>query len=153
MNTPTKTPSQIAEEARQTASDAIDTTRAYRFGPAEHALVTATLRDGAGSTLDRAFFFPQGLPASRRRDVGLEILGIEQHPEGGIVVSVSAQTFAQSVYFDADGYLVQDEYFHLAPGETRAIRLIPSQDGAKPATSVGILALNAWSGATLEIAR
>jgi ElaB/YqjD/DUF883 family membrane-anchored ribosome-binding protein len=29
MNTPVKTPSQLAEEARQTANDAIDTTRAY----------------------------------------------------------------------------------------------------------------------------
>ena len=29
MNTTTKTPSQLAEEARQTAHDAIDTTRAY----------------------------------------------------------------------------------------------------------------------------
>ena len=107
--------------------DFIDVSRAYRFGPAEHALVAATLRDAAGRTLDRAFFFPEGLPATRRRDVGLEILGIEKHPEGGIIVSVSAQTFAQSVYFDADGYLAEDEYFHLAPGETRAVRLIPSR--------------------------
>ena len=131
----------------------IDVSRTYRFGPAEHALVAATMRDGAGNTLDRAFFFPEGLPATRRRDVGLKILGIENEPDGGIIVSVSAQTFAQSVYFDADGYLIQDEYFHLAPGETRAIRLIPSQGGDKPATRVTALALNAWSGATHEIVR
>jgi len=29
MNTTTKTPAQLAEDARQTANDAIDTTRAY----------------------------------------------------------------------------------------------------------------------------
>ena len=131
----------------------IDISRAYRFGPAEHALVTATLRDTAGRTVNRAFFFPEGLPATRRRDVGLKIAGIEKHPEGGMMVSVSARTFAQSVHFDAEGYLPQDEYFHLAPGETWAVRLIPSQDGSAPATRISAIALNAWSVATSETVR
>jgi beta-mannosidase len=131
----------------------IDVTRAYRFGPAEHALVVATLRDATGETLDRAFFFPEGLPAARRRDVGLTILGIEDHPNGGIAVSVSARTFAQSVHFDADVYVAEDEYFHLAPGETRTVRLVASPGAAQPIKRVGVLALNAWSGATREVAR
>ena len=131
----------------------IDVSRAYRFGPAEHALVAATLRDTIGSTVDRAFFFPEGLPSVRRRDVGLALQGIEQQPDGSLLASVSAETMAQSVYFETDGYVAEDEYFHLAPGDTRAVRLMPSHDGTRPATRVSVAALNAWSGATCEIAR
>lgn len=129
----------------------IDLSRAYRFGPAEHALVAATLRDGAGQTIDRAFFFSEGFSATRQRDVGLRVEQIEHEPDRAVIVSVSAETLAQSVYFDSDGYLPEDDYFHLAPGEARAVRLRRLQD-AKPATRIGVRALNAWSGATLELA-
>nr|WP_186728702.1 glycoside hydrolase family 2 protein [Sphingomonas panacisoli] len=131
----------------------IDVSRAYRFGPAEHALVSATLRDASGRTLDRAFYFPDGLSAHRRRDVGLEIAGIEKRPDGSIALSVSARTVAQSVYFDADGYVAEDEYFHLAPGETRAILLNRSPDDVRPTARVSVSALNAWTGATIEVPR
>ncbi|MFO1239307.1 MAG: glycoside hydrolase family 2 protein [Sphingomonadaceae bacterium] len=131
----------------------IDISRAYRFGPAEYALVAATLRDGTGQTLDTTFFFPEGLPATRRRDVDLQIQGIENCADGKVRVTVSARNFALSVYFDADGYIAEDEYFHMAPGETRAIRLVPAPDNTAEATRCRILALNAWSGASFEIAR
>ncbi|MEO5492501.1 MAG: hypothetical protein ABIR08_00565 [Sphingomonas sp.] len=131
----------------------IDVSRAYRFGPAEHALVAATLRDAAGLTLDRASFFPEGLPAIRRRDVGLTISEVAEQPEDGVIVSISTKTCAQSVYFDADGYSAEDEYFHLAPGEIRIVRLSPLAGDTEPAPRVTVLALNAWSGATCEISR
>jgi beta-mannosidase len=129
----------------------IDLSRAYRFGPPEHALVAATLRDAAGKTLDRAFFFPEGLPAVRRRDVELKILGMVKEADGAILVSVRARTFAQSVYFDAEGYFADDEFFHLAPGETLEVRLRPSPGCAERAKRVSVLALNSWSGAAAEI--
>ncbi|MDB5680463.1 MAG: beta-mannosidase, partial [Sphingomonas bacterium] len=130
----------------------VDVSRAYRFGPAEHAMVAATLRDAAGCTLDRAFFLPEGLPVTRRRDVGLTVLGGERDSQGGVIVSLSAQTFAQSVYFDADGYSAEDEYFHMAPGETRTVRLSPAPD-VDPAPRIKVMALNAWYGAVLEVPR
>ncbi len=129
----------------------IDVSRAYRFGRAEHALVAATLRDSSGSPLDRAFFFPEGLCATRQRDIGLQLLSVEAHPDEGVVASISTRTCAQSVYFDVDGYVAQDEYFHMTPGETRAVRLVPLGEG-KPPARVTVLALNAWTGSTIEIA-
>ena len=129
----------------------IDVSRAYRFGPSEYALVAATLRDPAGGLLDRAFHCPEGLPATRRCDVDLKITEIGRHSDGSCIVTMSAATFAQSVYFDANGYLPEDEYFHLAPGESHTVQLRPSDDGTKPATRIGVSALNSWSGATVEV--
>jgi len=130
----------------------IDVSRAYRFGPGDYGLVAATLSDASDVTLDRAFYFPDGLPSERRRDVGLKILGCEEHPDGGIDVSLSADTIAQSVSFDADGYLPEDDFFHLAPKEARTVRLIPLPD-VEPATRISALALNSWSAATFEVSR
>ncbi|HEY4067995.1 MAG TPA: glycoside hydrolase family 2 protein [Burkholderiaceae bacterium] len=131
----------------------IDLSRAYRFGPAEHALVVATLRDAAGQTLSQAFHCPEGRPSARRRDVGLSVKQVDKNADGSVSVLLASHGWAQSVYFDADGFEPEDEYFHLAPGDTRAIRLTPSRAGAKPALRGTALALNAWAGATFEIPR
>ena len=85
--------------------------------------------------------------------MGLTISGVEKQPDGTIMVSVCARAFAHSVHFDADGYQAQDDYFHLAPGETLAVRLTPSPDDAEPAARIGVSALNAWSGAMIEVPR
>jgi beta-mannosidase len=130
----------------------LDLSRAYRFGASDHALVVATLRGSAGDTIDRAFFFPEGLPNARQRDVGLKLDSLGEHPRGGISVSVSARTFAQSVHFESHGYVADDEFFHLAPGESRAVRLVPATGGVPPSSHVSAQALNAWYGATLEVA-
>ena len=84
--------------------------------------------------------------------MGLKILACEEHPEAGLNVTVCADTLAQSITFDADGYLPEDDFFHLAPGEARTVRLVPLPD-VQPAARIGLQALNSWSAATIEVWR
>ena len=133
--------------------DFVDTARSYRFGPSEYALVAATLRDDQQRVVDRAFFFPEGLSATQDLDVGLSIVGIEKVPGGGLSISVSTDRPAQSVHFDADGHVAQDDYFHLAPGEVRTVCLSRSDAEESAPGRVTVAALNAWSSATIGIPR
>ena len=128
----------------------LDLTRAYRFGPAEHAVVVATLRDGTGEALAQAFHFPQSLPSQRERDIGL-VAHVRARDDGSAEITLTTRALAQSVYFDAPGFIAQDEYFHLAPGGTRSVTLIPAQPGAKPTLRGSAFALNAWTGAPLRV--
>jgi beta-mannosidase len=94
---------------------------AYRFGPPAQDLVVATLRAPSGEALARAFHFPVGWPATREPDVGL---AAEARLEGDDAVLVlRARRFAQSIAIDVEGFLPEDAYFHLAPGEERAVPL------------------------------
>lgn len=42
------------------------------------------------------------------------------------IVQVTADRFAQSVHFDAEGFRPSDDWFHLAPGEARTVELRPT---------------------------
>ena len=128
----------------------IDLSRAYRFGPAEHALVVATLRDSAGDALMQAFHFPEGLPVRRERDIGLSA-SAQLHDDGSAELTLTTRGFAQSVHFDVPGFIPQDEYFHLAPLGERRLRLVPEHPGAKPALRGHAYALNAWAGAPMKV--
>ena len=55
------------------------------------------------------------------------------------------------VYFDVPGFRPQDEYFHLAPGSQRSLRLIPQAPDARPALHGHVHALNAWSATAIEV--
>ncbi len=99
----------------------VDLSRAYRFGPAEHALVVATLFDGGGTQLAQAFHFPEGLPSHGDRDIGLSARG-QRLADGNVELTVGARRFAQSLHFDMPGFVAHDAYFHLAPGTERRVR-------------------------------
>lgn len=98
----------------------VDVGWAYRFGPPACDLVVATLRT-AGAVV-QAFHFPLGLPAGRDGDLGLSAT---VHPlEGGdFELRLRSRRFAQSVVLTAEGFLPDDDCFHLAPGGERAVRL------------------------------
>ena len=116
----------------------VDLSRAYRFGPAEHAVVVATLRDGEGLQRGQAFHFPEGLPSRRAAEVGLTA-SASGDADGAVEVTLKAQRFAQSLHFDVPGFVAQDEYFHLAPGAERVVRLLPETTGSAFAGHVGAL--------------
>lgn len=99
-----------------------DPTYAYRFGPPPHDLVVATLLvDGA--PVARAFYLPLGLARPLERDLGLS--GVLETSSDAPVLTVQTRCFAQCVRVDVPGYLPDDDYFHLAPGEVRRIFLRP----------------------------
>jgi beta-mannosidase len=117
----------------------IDTTYAYRFGPAPHDLVTARLSDGAGNVVADAFYFPHGLPNAADADPGLTCEA-RRDADGTPVLTLRAERFAQSVFIDVPGYLPEDNYLHLPPKASRLIRLRGSAGAGTP--SGRITALN-----------
>ena len=89
----------------------MDLSFAYRFGPPTATVVHARLGD-----LAEVFCFPAGAPIAAS-DVGLTAkLDHEQ-------LVVSAQRFAYGVAIELPGLRPEDNYFHLAPGQTRRIAL------------------------------
>ncbi|WP_244127245.1 glycosyl hydrolase 2 galactose-binding domain-containing protein [Burkholderia vietnamiensis] len=124
-----------------------DWTYAYRFGPCEHDTVVASLRGDNGALLSQAFHFPSRThPAVfARRDPGIEArvsrAGDAWH------VDIDTRHVARHVQIDAPGFMPLDDWFHLAPGATARVALIPQPigtpriDDAPP--SVNIRAVNA----------
>lgn len=96
----------------------VDTTHAYRFGPAVCDVVTAQFGP------QQAAFFPAGLGLTQEADLKLTA-SAEPGKDGSYVLDVSSERFAQAVAITAKGYLAEDNYFHMPPGQTRRIRLSP----------------------------
>jgi beta-mannosidase len=130
--------------------DFVDLNHAYRFGPAAYAMVVATLRGGDGERLAQAFHFPEGLPSQRLRDIGLAARA-QMNDDGSAELTVTTRGFAQSISVDVPGFVAQDEYFHLEPGGTRTLRLVPQSARAVPALRGSVSALNAWTAASLKV--
>ena len=97
-----------------------DVTHAYRFGPPVHVVSVARLEDEAGHCLAEAFHFPLGraaalLPARLSATAGRDA--------AGWFVDLSADRLAQSVHVALPGFEAGDDWFHLAPGRARRLRL------------------------------
>ena len=107
----------------------VDLTYAYRFGPPGHDVVAATLLDRTtGATLAAAHYFPCGLPAVRDNALGL--VATAEPITGGYAISLKVDRFAHAVAIEAEGFLPNDNYFHLEPGESRRLVLraeVPGQ--------------------------
>jgi len=115
-----------------------DLTYSYRFGPAAHDVIAASLRDAAtGSLLASACYFPGPLPAERNRNVGLTV-HTERGAEG-YTLMLSTERFAHAVAIDADGFVPDDNYLNLEPGETRTVRLRAITPGRVPRGRVSVL--------------
>ena len=65
---------------------------------------------------------------------------VERAEAGAHVLTIVAERGAFAVEIDARGWDVDDNYFHLAPGRARRVRLTP---GAGRASVIGVSALNA----------
>ena len=99
----------------------MDINHAYKFGPPACDAVAATLRDAGGHLLGRTFFFNQGSLGAQQPDVGLQARAVmlDAHTAQ---VTVRTARLAYSVYFEADGFEPDDDYFHLPPdSETNVV--------------------------------
>lgn len=118
-----------------------DIAHAWRFGPPAFAALAATLDEaGTGAELSRAVLFPLGLsrpPALRGIAARAEADGA-----GGWRLNLVSDGFAQFVSVDDDGFVAEDDHFHMLPGEQRALALKPF-GGTVPSGTVR--ALN-WNG-------
>ncbi|MBB3542822.1 MULTISPECIES: glycoside hydrolase family 2 protein [unclassified Rhizobium] len=105
-----------------------DTTYAFRFGPPSHDVTVARLRlpDG-GPVVADAFHFPLGR-AKAFHDTEIQAVVTRQDNEWELDIAVDR--FAQSVHVSVDGYRPDDDWFHLAPGGAKRIRLLPLSGSA-----------------------
>ena len=129
---------------RGRASDAIadliggffDTTYAFRFGPPGHDVSVARMFDhNSGELLAEAFHFPLGRSLSRQK---VEFSGVILRDENGWMLELETAEFLQSVHIDCAEFVPEDNWFHLAPGVRRKIRLA----GGDHAPQMDISALN-----------
>ena len=118
-----------------------DLSYAYRFGPAPHDLIAATLRHVDGSVLARGFHFVGPLPSHREADVGLSAT-FTLAADGRRAITVSTRRFAQTVRVDVPGFRCEDDAFHLAPGESRTLALTADAGDGTPAGRATVRALN-----------
>ena len=103
-----------------------DINRFYRFGPSEHRVTAATITcPNSGKVLSQAFHFPMG------RDLPIEDIGLDveimsrTRPK---TIKIKTKLFAQSVKIIIDGYIPEDNWFHLLPDYERVLELVPIND-------------------------
>ncbi|PSC06650.1 beta-mannosidase [Alsobacter soli] len=124
-----------------------DVTYAYRFGPPSHDVCVAALRDArSGAVLAEAFHFPLGR-GDARQALGLSAR-LDRDGEGWSLV-VSTDRFAQSVHVVDDAYWPEDNWFHLAPGHEKRVRLRPAP-GASASPLGRVEALNGLASCPYE---
>jgi beta-mannosidase len=108
-----------------------DLAHSYRFGPPGHELAVASLLEaGTGALLGRAFHCPDPAALTALGDPGLSGIATPL-AEGGYEVEVRTRKFAYGVWLEARGFVADDNHFHLAPGDTRRLRLRPRRADAR----------------------
>ncbi len=118
-----------------------DLSYAYRFGPASHDCIAATLRDGSGTVHARAFHFIGPLGSRREADVGLAAT-LAPTASGASELTVTTRRFAQAVRVEVPGFRCADDAFHLAPGERRVLALTADGTTATAGARATLRALN-----------
>jgi beta-mannosidase len=127
-----------------------DLSWAYRFGPTSYDVALATLAQADQAPFAFASHFPAGLSIRETHDLGIQAVAT---PSGeGYELRLKSRAFARWVNVQADGYLCDDQYFHLPPGMVRVLRLSP-RPGVTPRGLRGqVEALNASQPARIELA-
>ena len=108
-----------------------DTAYAFRFGPPSHDVTVGRLRlRDTGVAAAEAFHFPLGRAAVLNAvdiEAGLFRLG-EQW-----MLELQSDRLAQSIHIDLESYRAEDDWFHLAPGAKRRLKLLP-----RPGADLGV---------------
>ena len=108
-----------------------DLTYAYRFGPPQHDVVSMMLVDrSTGIRQAAAWYFPVHLPTAI--DMDLQVSAEIESAGDGHAVVLEASRFAQAVAIDIDGFVPEDNYFCLEPGERRRLTLIATDRRRTP---------------------
>lgn len=127
----------------------MDLNHAYRFGPPSHDIVVATLIAGSASVA-RSIYTLVGARMRSHDDIGLA--GNARAADGGgYLVEVSTRRFAYCVSFESAGFDPDEQYFSLAPGETRHVLLRPSPGSRSRSLQGHVTALNSVKSAVLRL--
>lgn len=113
----------------------IDVNAAYRFGPASHNVVVATLRDTSGALLSQALHLPSEWPAARERDVGL-VADVQPLDEHRFALTVESRRLAMAVRVNVPGFTCTDDFFHVVPQVGQRLVLQRTSGDAPPRGSL-----------------
>lgn len=128
-----------------------DVTYAYRFGPAHHDLAAAVLYDEQRTVVSEAWYFLR--PREPQRHAANRVAAtVERVGDGDYLVTLHATAFLHGVRLAADGYLPDDNYFHLRPACPKTVRFRPLP-GAAPAFHGTVEALNLEHVEFVELAK
>lgn len=125
-----------------------DVAYAYRFGAPGHDLVVATLHDAAGARIAAAFHFPLGLTNTKASDVGLGV-EVERRADESVALVVRSERFAQFVAVDAGDAVPDDNYFHVAPGDTHIVTFPAAS--TRRLSEIVVQPLNAHDGVRVAV--
>lgn len=134
--------------ALQASETFADLSYAFRFGPAAHDVIVARLLAVDGTERANAWHFPLGIDLPRIPDAGLTAVARMQ-PDGTALLTIASRRFAQCVTVTAEGYVAEDQYFHVAPDRERIIRLRPQRGNVR--LKGAVQALNTNTVAKIEI--
>jgi beta-mannosidase len=110
-----------------------DANRAYRFGPAEHSVVTAALH---GAFPLQAHFVPNpGCEPPLRGDLGLSAEMIRTGEHSARVI-LRSKFLAEAVALNVPGYIPSDNYVDVLGGEPFSIELTALGSGVPPVGTV-----------------
>jgi beta-mannosidase len=112
-----------------------DITHAYRFGPPGHDATVVRLRDAGGEVLAEAFHYPTG--RALHPPAGKVEARFAEDAQGW-VMTLSADRLLQSVHIEDEGFRPDDDWFDLAPGELKRVRLRARGEGGKPSGEIMI---------------
>jgi beta-mannosidase len=101
-----------------------DVSYAYRFGPAKHDIVIATLFDERHEVVSEAVHFMHQRVPAYFSDVQVSAEATEL-ADGWYQLTLQSDCFLQSVSVDANGFLPDDNYFHLTPSRQKSVLLRP----------------------------
>ncbi len=123
-----------------------DATHAHRFGPrAVDAVVVDLVQDDAVLARSVALVGGPALPV--QDSVGLTA-DVESVEDGTWLLQVAAESAAQYVCIDVDGFRPSDNWFHLAPGVPHTVTLTPT--GRATAPRGHVRALNSLTKASVR---
>ena len=97
-----------------------DSSYAYRFGPPQHDVVIAAWLDSQRRVVSEAFHFIRRNPSSMLPVARIEAIA-EQISDTRYAVSLKSDRFLHGVRLTANGFLPDDNYFHLAPQRTKTV--------------------------------
>ncbi|MBE0684210.1 MAG: glycoside hydrolase family 2 protein [Anaerolineales bacterium] len=116
-----------------------DTSYAYRFGPPKHEVACASLKDTDGILLSRQFHFPLN---KLFPDVEAEVSAFSEIAKDGFChLSISTNSFLYAVQIECEGFLPEDNFFHLMPGEIKQVAL-HQLAGASPPSQIHVRSAN-----------
>ena len=107
----------------------LDTAYAFRFGPPGHDVAVATLHDGDGKVVSEVFH-TSGSSRITRSDGQLLEGSAVPLPDGCIELQLRAAGMVRYLELDAEGFVLDDNYFHMAPGAARSVIARPMRADA-----------------------